>query len=203
MAADLAQFSQLEQMTNMNSKLEKAFGDDMVKKNFFAASFLGKKVITTGASIKHHGENTMSSINFEIPKTIANGLIQIFDKKGQMISQLNLGARFPGAHSIEWNGKQLDGLDAGKGLYRFQIKAWDELKNEIPVETHAEGLVTGVAFDQYGEPVITVDSKRVYLRDIKSFQLPQDRPLGHHGDLGQSGGKIANKAYETTQRQGL
>ena len=201
MAADLAQFSQLEQMTNMNKNLEKVFADDTVKKNFFAASFLGKKVITKGASVKHHGKNTTSSINFKVPKDVSNGIIQIFDKKDQMISQLDLGARFPGLHSISWDGKQLDGLDAGKGLYRFQIKAWDELKNEVPVETHAEGLVTGVTFDQYGEPVITVDNKRVYLRDIKSFQLAQDRPPVHHSGSGQSDGKMANRAYENTQRQ--
>ena len=202
MAADLAQFSQLEQMINMNKNLEKAFADDAVKKKFFAASFLGKKVITKGASVKHHGKNTTSSINFKVPNAVNNGIVQIFDKQGQMVSQLDLGARFPGLHSIAWDGRQLDGLDAGKGLYRFQIKAWDELKNEIPVETQAEGLVTGVAFDQYGEPMVTVDGKRVYLRDIQSFQLPPEGEQTHQGDASSSDGRMANKVYENIQKQG-
>ena len=203
MAADLAQFSQLEQMTNMNKNLEKAFGDDAVKKKFFAASFLGKKVISKGASIKHYGKNTASSINFKVPKAVDHGIVQIFDKRGQMVSTLDLGTRFPGLHSIAWDGRQLDGLDAGKGLYHFQIKAWDKLKNEIPVETQSEGLVTGVNFDQHGEPMVTVDSKRVYLRDVQSFQLPPDhgRELGHHGDTSSSDGKMASKIYKNIQKR--
>lgn len=173
MAADLAQFSQLEQMSNMNKNLEKVLADDVVKKKFFAASFLGKKVMTKGSSIQYHGEGTATPVRFEIPQDIAKGILRIYDQRKQMIAQIDLGARLAGLHSIAWDGKQLDGLDAGKGNYTFQIKAWDQLNNEIKAETKAEGLVTGVSFDGNGKPMVTVDNKAVYLRDIQSFQLAQ------------------------------
>ena len=171
MAADLAQFSQLEQMSNMNKTLEKTLEDNLVKKKFFAASFLGKKVMTRGASVRQYGEGEVSYINFKTPKEVNKGLIRIYDQRKQVISQIELGAKSSGVHSIAWDGKQLDGMSAGKGIYTFQVRAWDRLNNEIPVETQAEGVVTGVDFDDHGEPVVTVEGKRVYLRDVKGFSL--------------------------------
>ena len=199
MAADLAQFSQLEQMTNMNKNIEKALTDNIVKKKFFAASFLGKKVMAQGASIKHRGENTSSSINFSIPQSAAKGIIQIYDQKRQMISQLDLGARPAGAHRVSWDGKQWDGQDAGKGLYHFQVKTWDELNNEVPVETQTQGLVTGVSFDQYGEPMVMVDGKKIYLRNIQSFQLAQDEKMAHH--VNKNNKVVAGQAYGNNQKR--
>ena len=171
MAADLAQFSQLEQMTNMNKNLEKSLENNIIKKKFFAASFLGKKVITDGASIKYRGEGEQPAVSFRISKAMAKGLVQIYDKNKQMIAQLNLQAKPPGIHTIPWNGKQLDGMDAGKGIYTFQVKAWDQLNNEIIAETRAEGVVTGVSFDEHGGSIIIVDGKKVYLRDVKTFSF--------------------------------
>ena len=191
MAADLAQFSQLEQISNMNKNLEKVLADDIVKKKFFAASFLGKKVMTNGSSVKHYGEGSSSSINFKIPKDMAKGLIRIFDSQKQMITQLNLDARPAGTHSISWDGKQLDGMDAGKGVYTVQIKAWDRFNNEISAKTQAKGLVTGVSFDRHGEPVVTVDDKKVYLRDVENFQLVKNNQEK----------EMANKAYQRAQKE--
>ena len=175
MAADLAQFSQLEQMANMNKNIEKFVSDDIVKKKFFAASFLGKKVITKGSSLKHHGDGQTSLVNFKIPSDMKKGLVRIYDKRKQMIAQIELGARSMGVHTIPWDGKRLDGMDAGKGVYDFQVKAWDQLNNEIEVQTQAEGLVSGVGFDRNGEAVMTVDGQSVYLRDIEAFHLPGNK----------------------------
>ncbi|MCY4644741.1 MAG: hypothetical protein OXB88_09005 [Bacteriovoracales bacterium] len=171
MAADLARLSQLEQMSNMNKNLKKALADDMIKKKFFAASFLGKMITTKGATIKHLGDGNSPTINFKVSQDIEKGFVRIFDQRKQMIAQFDLKARPAGIHSIPWNGNQLDGMGAAAGIYYFQVMAWDKNNNKIAVETRAEGLVTGVSFDQQGEAILSVDGKKVYLRDVEKFRL--------------------------------
>ena len=57
-AADLAQFSQLEQMANMNTKLESIQANKNAESKFYGASFLGKIVRTKGTTIEHDGSGS-------------------------------------------------------------------------------------------------------------------------------------------------
>ena len=45
MAGELAQFSQLEQLSNLNSKFEKMGNNQKVEDKFYGASFLGKEIV--------------------------------------------------------------------------------------------------------------------------------------------------------------
>ena len=171
-AADLAQFSQLEQMTNMNKNLEATLGDDAMKQKFYAASFIGKKVVTGGATIKVDSLTDRLTLTFKLPDQIDRGMLRIYDQKNQMIQQLDVEAMPKGIHSVSWDGNQMDGTKAGKGMYRFEVLGYDEMSNRVPIETQAVGTVTSVEFDG-AEPVLTVDGKKVYLRDVKSFHVAE------------------------------
>ena len=61
-AADLAQFSQLEQLANMNTKLDSMNENVPVESKFYGASFLGKIVTTSGSTIMHDGKPGKSNI---------------------------------------------------------------------------------------------------------------------------------------------
>ena len=67
-AADLAQFSQLEQLANMNTKLDSMNENVPVESKFYGASFLGKIVTTSGSTIMHDGKPGAKAISFDLPK---------------------------------------------------------------------------------------------------------------------------------------
>jgi hypothetical protein len=69
---------------------------------------------------------------------------------------------------VTWDGVALDGTPAVKGKYTAQVKAWDDMGQEVGTRTEATGTVQSVTFDQ-GEPVLTVDGQKVFLRDVASF----------------------------------
>jgi flagellar basal-body rod modification protein FlgD len=48
---ELAQFSQLEQLSNLNKKFDEGNKTKAMEDKFYAASFVGKKVVTNGSSI--------------------------------------------------------------------------------------------------------------------------------------------------------
>ncbi len=195
-ASELAQFSQLEQLSNVNNKLENLNRNGPGQSKFHGASFLGKEIITNGTSVKVSEAGEKIDLPFHLAKPAAKAIVRVYDNKNQLIKQMNLDTRGAGQQSVTWNGSQEDGFEAAKGIYRFEVRAWDENFNEFKAETKARGLVTSVSFEN-GETILEVDGKKkVFLRDVDSFKLPQEHksPVSHEQLQ-----KTANDAYNKNQ----
>ncbi len=178
-AAELAQFSQLEQLTNLNSKFDGLSKNKNTETQFYGASFLGKEVVTTGASLKFEGDGTEADILFNLEKPADKVMIRIFDSKNNMVGEMwkeNIGR---GNQNVTWDGMQLDNSVSIAGEFKTKIMAWDESAEPIPVETKSIGKVESVFFEN-GETVLLVEGRKVFLRDVDSFHMP-----------GKSGGKAA------------
>ena len=150
MAAELAQFSSLEQLSNIN-------------KNF--------EVVTSGSSLKYEGEGTKADVLFNLEKPADKVLVRVFDSKNSMVAEEwreNIGR---GNQTFTWDGKRLDGAFANKGEFRTQVFAWDRNADPIDVKTKNTGMVESVFFEG-GETVLLVDGKKVFLRDVDSFHTP-------------------------------
>jgi len=174
-AADLAQFSQLEQLSNVNNKLENLGKNAPQESKFYGASFLGKEVMTSGTSIEHKGDGASKNLPFYLDKSANAVMIRVFDSKNQMVAQIEKESMGQGAQAVTWDGVNLDGTPATKDTYRFEVRAWDSKMDEFKGETKAVGVVTGVNFEN-GETVLTIDGKKkVFIRDVQSFKLPEEK----------------------------
>lgn len=168
-AADMAQFAQLEQLSNMNTKLDKSSENNNDQLKYMGASFIGKSIHTAGASLPYDGERTNLNLPFYLSKPAKNVVVRVFDKSNNLIAQIDKETMGAGSNSVSWNGKQMDGVRAVKGDYRFEVQAWDEQYQTFKGETKAEGVVTGVTFEN-GQTILEVDGKKkVALRDVDSF----------------------------------
>lgn len=174
MTGELAQFSQLEQLANLNKKFDQATKTKNLEDKFYAASFVGKKIVTSGSSIRLERSGDEGEVLFKLDKESDKVLIRILDDKNNIIGEMWKNGMSPGSHQVTWDGVSLDGSPAVKGQYKAVVKAWDQLGNEVSAKTQATGVVTSVNFDQ-GEPVLTVDGQRVYLRDVNSFHVPDEK----------------------------
>lgn len=181
MAGELAQFSQLEQLSNLNSKFEGMNKNQNIQDKFYGASFLGKEIVTNGSSLNLKETGGESDVLFTLPKKAEKVLVRIFDQKNAMIGEMwreNIGR---GNQNITWDGRSLDGQSAVKGEYRVQVYAWDETSEPIEVATKVKGVVESVFFEN-GESVLKVDGKKVFLRDVDSFHVPGQGRLVQGGD---------------------
>ena len=173
-AADLAQFSQLEQMANMNTKLDGMQANKNAESKFYGASFLGKIVRTKGTTIDHDGSGRSSDVSFTLPKTANKVMVRIMDEKGQNIATLDHNKMNKGNHVLEWDGKKMDGQSANKGTYSFQVFAWDNSNQLFNGETKSSGVVNSVRFDN-GKTHLKLDSgKEIFLHDVENFEVPRD-----------------------------
>jgi flagellar basal-body rod modification protein FlgD len=171
-AADLAQFSQLEQLANLNTKFDKAYAHQNDQAKYIGASFLGKEVHTKGTTIDYDGESRAVNLPFYMPKPAKQVIVRIFDSKNNMTKQIDLGEMGQGAQSLIWDGVAADNVQAVKDVYRFEVRAYDKDYNQFMGETRSKGVVKGVDFEN-GETILTLnDGKKVFLRDVHSFSSP-------------------------------
>ena len=170
-AAELAQFSSLEQLTNLNEKFDSMNKNQNVEDKFYGASFLGKEVVTSGSTLKFEGEGKDADILFTLDKPASKVLVRIYDGKNNMVGEIwkeNIGR---GNQNFEWDGEQLDKSISAPGEFRTQVFAWDKFADPIDVQTKSVGTVESVFFEN-GETVLLVEGKKVFLRDVDSFHVP-------------------------------
>ena len=169
-AADLAQFSQLEQLANINAKMKKSSDNIPLQNKFYGASFIGKKVLTDGATINYKSGDR-PFLPFHLDKKAQKAIIRIYDESNNIIRRLEKDNLSKGNQVVKWDGRGEDDKTAVKGIYRFDVLAFDDQYARFKGKSRIEGTVTGVNFEN-GETVLMVDhSKKVPLRDVRQFQL--------------------------------
>ena len=172
-AADLAQFSQLEQLTALNSQFEKMGAARGGENKFYGASFLGKDIVTQGNILDYDGKSDVSEIAFFLPEDAQELTVKIFDERNQMVGRIDKGSTPKGDHRLVWDGRMLDGSRATAGSYSFGVEAVDIQARRFSARTKTSGTVTGISFDK-GATVLTVDNQRqVFLKDVIGLKMPE------------------------------
>lgn len=174
LAGEMAQFSQLEQLSNLNEKFANFGRNQDLQDKFFAASFIGKEVVTSGTSVKLKEAGDSSEVLYNLSDDSKQVLIRLFDNKNNMVAEMWKDNVSAGSHIAKWDGDRLDGMPANKGEYRVQVRAWDKDSNPVKAETKVTGLVESVEYKD-GEPLLNISGKKVFLRDVDSFHLAGTR----------------------------
>jgi len=170
MAAQLAQFSSLEQMMNVNSNLEKMAAAAKPQENVLAASLIGKRIVSGSTNI-NYDKKTEPEIKFDLPRSASSVSVSIINGKGEVIRDISMESLKEGAQSIKWNGKGENGLEVPVGSYSFRVSAIDEKKAPIEVKMSSSGVVTGVQFDG-GKPMLIVDGQKLSLQSVDKIEDP-------------------------------
>ncbi|MBI3556910.1 MAG: hypothetical protein HY074_11655 [Deltaproteobacteria bacterium] len=156
MAAQMAQFTSLEQMVNMNNNLEKLTASQQPLQNMGAANLIGKYV-TADSSRLTHTEGKYTPLNFELPQDAAKVHISIINEKGETVRELDKTNIKKGQVSIDWDGKISGNLLAKSGQYMMQVSAVNEEDKQMQARTQHTEVVHGVAFEGKETVLLTGD----------------------------------------------
>jgi len=120
--AQLAQFSTVEQLSGLNDKFDQLAGNLVSDQSLQAASLIGKNVVVNaGSGFLGLDRPLQGQLNLPLP---AGDLkVNFYDEVGQLVRQLNLGARPSGDVSFSWDGTTDSGEWAGQGNYRIEALA--------------------------------------------------------------------------------
>ena len=146
--AQLAQFSALEQMTNVNKTLEELVAAQQAMGNSSMISLIGKLVDIPGNSFEHtQGETT--NLTYTLGGEAGSTKIEIYNSAGGLVNTLN-GPGAEGSNLTTWNGLDSQGNPVTSGFYTFKIQATDASGKPVTAETFTTGLVTDVLFEEGG-----------------------------------------------------
>ena len=168
-ASQLAQFSSLEQLTNVNDNLEASQAFDVAMSNNSAIALIGKNVDAPGDTIDlKSGE--VETLSFSLDGDAADVSIDIFNSTGAIVSTIDLGAQTKGLREYVWNGTDSSGALLPAGNYTFNVTASDSVGNFVPTETFAAGLVTDVIFEG-GQAYAIVNGQKLAVNEISKVSL--------------------------------
>ena len=175
-AAQLAQFSSLEQLMEMNS----ALGDNLEMNGFIANSvnnsiastFIGKEVHAVGNQL-HLGEQGDVEIRFNQERVSESTVVKIYNSAGTLVRTLDLGASPGGGLIVVWDGKDGSGNRLSEGTYYTEALAVDYDGNSIATMTFMMGRVTGVRYlDNMAS--LLIGEEEVSLDNVIEVVLPEE-----------------------------
>ncbi len=171
MAAQLANFSSLEQMQNMNTTLTEMKNATKPAEQFQALSLIGRSVAGDSTDLVRGKDDRDHDFKFEIPGD-ADVTVKVRNPDGQIVRTYDLKSLKKGDNSITWNGQDDNGRTMPPGNYQFIAEAKTEQGQKLSVKTSFDGLITGVNFTPDG-PVLLVGKQTVRLRDVRKITDPK------------------------------
>jgi len=171
MAAQLAQFTSLEQLNNINATLEGMKNAQQPSTNYQALNFIGKKVSGDSSKLTRVAGDKFHEFNFSLMNDAASAEIKIKDAEGNDVRTLKMTNLKKGQNTISWNGLTEDGMAARPGEYRFAIEAKSSNGLKVAARTEFDGKITGLNFTAEG-PVLMVGQQTVKLSDVKKIYEP-------------------------------
>ena len=168
-SAQLAQFSSLEQLTNVNSNLEKIESFEQAVNNASLINLIGKNVDSPGDRIDYNTGET-KTLNFSLSEDAAQVEVDIFDSTGNKVTTLTLSNQSAGNNQALWNGNDGTGKPVQPGAYTFQIKAQTLTGEEILAQTFISGKITDVLFEENGVQVI-INGQKTAVSEISRVSI--------------------------------
>jgi flagellar basal-body rod modification protein FlgD len=169
--AQLAQFSSLEQLENINTKLQDGIDLDLiltqVLNNTAAAGLIGKTVVADGGPV-YLEETGSGEIHFDLSSAAHHVIIRIKDETGAVVQTLREDDLAAGRHDVTWNGEDSQGNRRGEGTYRVEIEAYDPQDNLIDVTPLVVGTITGVRFEN-GEARLIIGGLELGIGEIREI----------------------------------
>ncbi len=171
MAAQLAQFTSVEQLMNMNQTLDSLNQSQKPMEGFQALNFLGKMVAGDSAKLVRAKGDTSHDFNFDLPDNAQEVSIKIRNSRGEIVRKVDLKEMKKGNNTWVWNGQNDQAQAQSAGEYQFFVEASNSGGKKLSVKTDFEGLITGVNYTNEG-PVLLVGSQSVKLKDVKKIVDP-------------------------------
>ena len=175
--AQLAQFSSLEQLTNLNTGMESLTAATNNQQMINATSYIGKQVSISGNSIgmtTTNGVTSVSSFRYAFNDTVVNGSLSVKDAAGNTVYAEELGLKSAGTtFEFNWNGRNLKGEQMPDGVYTVNLAAYNSSGEAVLSDQVVDATVTGVV-NEGGTVYIGLDGGQLMpLADVRQVTEPK------------------------------
>lgn len=176
--SQLAQFSSLEQLMNLNTSMEGLTEATNNQQMINATSYIGKQVTVTGNSIGKNtsssGEVTVSSFRYALGENVARGVLTVRDADGNAVYTEDISGKAAGpTFEFTWNGKTNAGAVAPDGVYTVSLAAYNADGEAVLSDQVVDATVTGVV-NQNGTVYLGLDGGQLMpLANVRQVSEPK------------------------------
>lgn len=152
-ASQLAQFSSLEQLTNINTSLNTSLDANYLLtqsiNNTMSASWIGKDAKLDGKVLTNNGQEKIS-LGYNLPAEASNVTIKIYNKSGALVKTIENCEKNAGDHKLSWDFYDNNGVKLAKGDYTFSVEAKTTDGKSMTVESYRIGTIDSVKYTSSG-----------------------------------------------------
>lgn len=177
--SQLAQFSALEQQMQTNENMQTLVQLEQRTQMLNAASYIGKEVSARGTGVSVM-DGAVSELLFAPTQEVASCNANIWDSNNNLVAVLELGARSASIHSLNWDGRKLDGTKAANGVYTVSFEAQTAKGENVTVDTSVSGTVVGVSTSGSEQVLRLSDGRYVALSNVRELVQPGTAATGEN-----------------------
>lgn len=176
-ATQLAQFSQLEQLSDIRSLIEDQVETNLMLTQTISDSalpgLLGKTAKAYSSKSYYDGENGMP-VGYDLPYNSSSAELTIYDSAGNIVKNEQLSGfdLSSGDHRLTWDGTNQEGDQMPAGEYYFDVKTLNSDGSKENADTFTYGKIESVRFKAEGTMLVIAG---------------QETPLGNVVDISTEG----------------
>ena len=174
--AQLAQFTSLEQLKNIDATLNGFEVYQSTSNNIQSSGFIGKTVTASGSMVGVT-DGTADPIWFDLSADADSVYIQIYDQYEGFVDDIAAGALPAGEQKIAWDGLDSFGQPVADGAYTFTVMAVNAEGGVVGSTSYTTGRVTGVDY-KTGATNLLINDYQVPIASVIRIEQPGDaQPL--------------------------
>jgi len=171
--SQLAQFSSLEALNNINEEVEEI--SSKLDNNFLFSglSFLGTEIKAPGNEIFKEGDD-ISEVNYTLQSDSTRTYVNIFDQSGNIVNTIELGAKMSGSYTFSWDGTDFNGNKVPDGKYMLHFGGEGQNGEPVLIDTEVSGKVVGISQQEDTIYLRLEDGREVPMDQVSEVSTSQD-----------------------------
>ena len=146
--SQMSQISTVGGIEKLNTTIQEFSSSMLSTQSLQATGMIGRSVYTEGSRLAFNG-STAAGGGIELPQSVDSLKVSIVGPGGNVVRQIDLGARQAGLVNFQWDGRNDGGAAAVAGNYTFQVNATSS-GQAVPVVSLMSGLVSSITLGADG-----------------------------------------------------
>ena len=161
-ASQLAQFSSLEQLTNLNENMTSSINTNYLLTqsigNTMSATLIGKEVKINSSNITV-GDQSSVGIGVDLPSNAKSVKIKIYNEAGALVKEIEKDDLVQGEHKLSWDCTDNSGKKVTKGNYTYKMEAVSNTGKNMTVSPYVWGTIDSLKFTDSGSYLVINGTK--------------------------------------------
>ncbi len=171
MATQLAEFSSLEQLVNLNESVEEGLNQVMLSLDQAnSLDLLGKVVRLEGNTFSLSEDEV--TLHYRLQDEADEVTVYVMNEAGEQVAEISAQGTSPGEHAVLWNGEDKNGEQCPPGQYTFVVEARKD-DQVLSTEPLILAEVTGVDYAGSGVPLLQTTAGEVAMSQVNYVRPPE------------------------------